>query len=174
MLFFFFWDKRVNQSAEWGQSEERSCRSAPVTVSCMFDLTFLWGTSAGDVTMAHVLFPSAERLGPLNHKWHPGRPQPGNNMSVCARTGGTKCSLKPSTHLFAHRCRLHSRLHTIASNYPHFFPPFFNRWWNPHRACLSCVCVVVVEAQREGVSDREGKEIVCVWVSGVGVCLFGL
>lgn len=59
----------------------------------------------------------------------------------------------PSIHPFAHRCRLHSRLLTIASNYPHYFFFFFFFAFTADEIfaepCLSCVCVCAAEADEE-------------------------
>lgn len=129
-----------------------------------------WEMSAGDVTMAMSCSHPSRRWGP----WIINDTRP-HQEQYESRSPHRRNKMFPlSIYPFAHCCRLHSRLLTIATNYPHFFFFFFYCWWNPHRACLSCVSVLVRQTQRERGRDREEKEKVCVWVSGIGVCLFGL
>lgn len=66
-----------------------------------------------------------------------------------------------SIHPFAHRCcRLHSRLLTIASNYPHFFFFFFYTADEIlTQPCLSCVRLCrEAETERKRKGDSHGEE----------------
>lgn len=141
-FFFFFFSNsprrernKVQGGREWG---ERSCWPTPVTISCMFDLMFfekrVHRTSQCPCPVP-IRWESVCVGGALNHKWHPA-----SSGTIWESEPAREEQNVPCIHPFARRRRLHSRLLTIASNYPHFFFSS-SSWWNGHGARLSCVSV---------------------------------
>lgn len=175
MLFFFFSETREwkqSAEAERARGEKLPARPCHRLMHVWFDV--LWETSAGGVTMAMSCSHPSRGWGP----WIINDTRPHREQYESPSPHRRNKMFPLSIHPFAHRCRLHSRLLTIASNYPHCFFLFFFFLFFPlplmksSQSLVSAVCLccrggeaeVAIERKIDSMCLSEWRWRVSVWL----------